>query len=93
MSSPKKRKEVMSLAGRVAALSRFMSRAMIAAHLYLCAEGIQKVRMDRSMRTSISSSKGELGCPPFLSKSIDEEKLYLYLTVSKEVASAALVRE
>ena len=34
-----------------------------------------------------------MGCPPFLSKSIDKEKLYLYLTVSKKVASATLVRE
>ena len=34
-----------------------------------------------------------LGCPPFLSKPIDREKLYLYLVVSKEVVSATLVRE
>ena len=34
-----------------------------------------------------------MGHPPLLSKPIDGEKLYLYLTVSKEIVSPALVRE
>ena len=34
-----------------------------------------------------------MGCPPLLLKPIDGEKLYLYLVVSKEVVSSALVRE
>ena len=34
-----------------------------------------------------------MGCPPFLSKPLAGEKLYLYLVVSKEVVSAILVKE
>ena len=37
--------------------------------------------------------KEHLGRPPLLSKPIDREKLYLYLVVSKEAVSTALVRE
>ena len=37
--------------------------------------------------------KEHLGCSPLLSKPINGEKLYLYLAVSKEAISAALVKE
>ena len=37
--------------------------------------------------------KEYLGCPSLLSKPIEREKLYLYLVVSEEAVSAALVRE
>ena len=37
--------------------------------------------------------KEHLGCLPLLSKPIEGEKLYLYLAISMEAISAALVRE
>ena len=37
--------------------------------------------------------KEYLGCPPLLSKSIEREKLYLYLDVSEEAISVALVKD
>ena len=37
--------------------------------------------------------KEHLGRPPLLSKPIEGENLYLYLTVSMQTVSAALVRE
>ena len=36
--------------------------------------------------------KEHLGCPPLFSKRIEGEKLYLYLAVSEEAVSTALVR-
>ena len=44
------------------------------------------------MQASIPGLKGHLGCSPLLSKPIEGEKLYLYLTVSEEAVSAALVK-
>ena len=37
--------------------------------------------------------KEHLGCSPLLSNLIEGEKLYLYLAVSEEAISIALVRE
>ena len=37
--------------------------------------------------------KEHLGCPPLLSKPIEMERLYLYLVVSGEAVSVAMVRE
>ena len=50
ISSPKKPKEVMSLAGEVAALSHFVLRVIdICAPLCQCAKGVQGVQVDKQM--------------------------------------------
>ena len=94
MSSPKKPKEVMSLAGRVAALSGFVSRAT-----YRCTsffdvlKGSKRFEWTNKCEQAFQALKEHLGCPPLLSKPIEGKKLYLYLAESEEVVSTALVRE
>ena len=94
MNSPKKPKEVMSLTDRVAALSYFMSRATNrCAPFFDVLKGSKKFEWIEKCEQSFLALKEHLGRPPLLSKPIEEEKLYLYLVVFKEVVSAALVRE
>ena len=45
------------------------------------------------MQTSIQALKKHLGRLPLLSKPIEGEKLYLYLSISEKAVIAALVRE
>ena len=49
--------------------------------------------MEGKIRASILALKERLGHSPLLLKPIEGEKLYLYLVVSKETVSTALVRE
>ena len=94
MSSPKKPKEVMNLAGRVAALSRFMSRATDhCASFFDVLKGSKRFEWIDKCEQAFQALKEHLGCPPLLSKPIDGEKLYLYLVVSKKVVSITLIRE
>ena len=94
MSSPKKPKEVMSLVSRVAALSRFVSRATDRrVPFFDVLKESKRFEWTNKFEQAFQALKERLGLLPFLSKSIDGEKLYLYLVVSKEAVSAALVRE
>ena len=94
MSSPKKPKEVMSLAGRVAALSRFVFRETDhCASFFDVLRGSKKFKWISLCEQAFQALNEHLVCPPLLLKPIDGEKLYLYLAVSKEVVSIALVRE
>ena len=94
MSSPKKPKEIMSLANRVAALSRIVSQAT-----YHCApffdviKGSKNFEWTEKCEQAFQAFKEHLGHLSLLSKPIEGEKLYLYLAVSEEIASAALVRK
>ena len=96
MSSPKKPKEVMSLAGIVVALNKFVSRATNHyAPFFDVLKGSKRFESTDKYEQSFQALKEHLGCLSLLSKPIDREKLYLYLylAVSKEIVSAALVRE
>ena len=94
MSSLKKPKEVTSLADRVAALSRFMSRATnCCTHFFDVIKGSKKFEWTDKCEQAFLALKEYLGCLSLLSKPIEKEKLYLNLTVSKEAVSTALVRE
>ena len=94
MSLPKKPKEVMSLAGRVAALSRFVSQATGHCTLFFnMLKGSKKFEWTDKCEQAFQAVKKHLGCPPLLSKPIDGEKLYLYLVVSEEAVSTAFVTE
>ena len=93
-NSPKKPKEVMSLASRVAVLSRFVSRAIDHyTPFFNVLKGSKKFEWTDKYNHSFQALKEHLERPPLLSKPIDGEKLYLYLAVSKAAVSAALVRE
>ena len=80
MSSPRKPKEVMSLAGRVTALS-------------LCAKRSKKFEWTDKYEQAFLALKEYLGRLSLLSKPIEGEKLYQYLTISEEVVNTALVKE
>ena len=94
MSSPKKPKEVISLAGRVVALSRFVSQATDrCAPFFDVLKASKKVQWPDKCEQAFQALKEHLGHPLLLSKPIDREKLYLYIIISKEAVSATLVRE
>uniref|UniRef100_A0A2N9GHQ1 Reverse transcriptase/retrotransposon-derived protein RNase H-like domain-containing protein n=1 Tax=Fagus sylvatica TaxID=28930 RepID=A0A2N9GHQ1_FAGSY len=85
-------KEVQSLIGRVAALNRFVSRAIdkclpffkTLRKAFTCTDECQK---------SFEELKKYLTFPPLLSPSKQGEPLFLYLTVSLTAISSALIRE
>ena len=94
MSLPNKPKEVMSLTGRVATLSQFVSRATNrCTPLFDVLKGSKRFEWIDKCEQEFQALKGHLKCPPLLFKSIEGEKLYLYLVVSEEAVSAVLVRE
>ena len=92
MSSPRKPKEVMSLADRVTALSHFVSRATDRCTPFFNMLK-KKFEWTEKCKQAFLALKEHLGHPLLLSKLIDREKLFLYFVVSDEAVSAALVRE
>ena len=92
MSSPKTVKEVQSLTGRVAALNRFVSKAMDK-----CLPFFKTLKQafvwTEECETALQELKHYLSNPPLLSPSKEGEDLFLYLAVSVTVVSAALIRE
>ena len=94
MSSPKKPKEVMSLAGRVATLSQFMLRAIgRCTPFFDVLKGSKRFKWIDKYKQALLALKEHIGRPPLLSKPIEGEKLSLYLIVSEEAVSTSLVRE
>ena len=92
MEPPKNIKEVQSLSGRVAALNRFVSKA-----IDKCLPFFKILRkafewMDECQK-AFQDLKVYLTTAPLLSLSILGEDLYLYLAVSPHAVSSALVRE
>ena len=84
----------MSLARRVAALTRFASHVTDHyAPFFDVLKGSKKFEWINKCEQAFQALKEHLGRPPLLSKPIDGEKLYLYLIVSQEAVSVALVRE
>ena len=94
MSSPRKPREVMSLISKVAALSRFMSRATDrCVPFFHVLKGSKRFEWINKCEQAFQALKEHLRCPPLLSKPIEGEKFYLYLAVSEEAVRATLVRE
>ena len=92
MARPRNIKEVQSLNGKVAALNRFMSKAM---DKFLPFFRILKkfFKWMAEFQQAFEDLKAYLSSPPLLSPSKAEEELFLYLAVSPATVSAALVRE
>ena len=94
ISSPRKPKEVMSLVGRVATLSLFVSRVTDCCAPFLnVLKGSKKFEWTEKCEQPFLALNEHLERSLLLSKPIEGEKLYLYLVVSKEVVSVILVRE
>ena len=84
----------MSLAGRAATLSHFVSRATDRCTPFFdVLKESKKFEWTEKYEQAFLALKEHLGRQSLLSKPIEGEKLYLYLAVSKEAVRAALVRE
>ncbi|XP_020973549.1 uncharacterized protein LOC107646977 isoform X3 [Arachis ipaensis] len=94
MTSPKTVKEVQKLAGRIAALSRFLPVASNRAyHLFQTISKNKKFHWTEEGKKAFSELKAILSTPPVLQRPEIGKPLYLYLSVSNYSISSALVRE
>ena len=94
MSSPKKPKEVMSLASRVVVLSRFMSRVIDrCTYFFDVLKGSRRFEWIDKCKQAFQALKEHLERLSLLSKPIEGEKLYLYLVVSEDAIITVLVRD
>ena len=92
MASPKTVKEVQKLTGRIVALNRFVSRVTDKCLLFFKTLK-QAFAWTDEYEAAFQELKRYLSNPPLLSPSKEGENLYLYLTVSTIVVSAAPIRE
>nr|XP_025607235.1 uncharacterized protein LOC112698023 [Arachis hypogaea] len=94
MTSPKTIKEVQQLAGRIAALSRFLPAVSNRSHLFF--QTILKNKQFQwtpECETAFTELKTLLSSPPVLQRPEVGKPLYLYLSVSNHSISSALVLE
>ena len=92
MTSPKMVKEVQKLTGRIAALSRFVSKVMDK-RLPFFKTPKQAFTWTEECEKYFQGFKHYLSRPPLLSPSKETEDLYLNLAASTTVVIAALIRE
>ncbi|KAL5579016.1 hypothetical protein UlMin_011458 [Ulmus minor] len=94
IQSPACVRDVQHLTGRVAALSRFISRSFEKCHLFFSTLRKSKdFEWTPACEQARQDLKRYLTSPPLLSKPKDGEQLYIYLAVSEGAVSAVLVRE
>ncbi|XP_074271309.1 uncharacterized protein LOC141595241 [Silene latifolia] len=94
LESPEKPKDVQRLAGKVAALSRFISRSSDKCRLvYDILRKSQKFEWTVDHEQAFRELKHYLSTPPLLSKTELGEPLFLYLAITKVAVSEVLVRE
>ncbi|KAL5547324.1 hypothetical protein UlMin_007011 [Ulmus minor] len=94
IQSPTSIRDVQRLTGRVAALSRFISRSSEKCHLFFSTLRKSKdFDWTPACEQALQDLKRYLTSPPLLSKPKDGEHLYIYLAVSEGAVSAVLVRE
>ena len=92
MPSPSGIKEVQRLTGRIAALSRFVSRASDKCQPFF--QVLKKAfQWDAKCEEAFTALKTYLSSPPILVSPIEGELLTLYLAVSDFSTSAVLVRD
>ena len=92
MPSPSGIKEVQCLTGRIAALSRFISRASDKCHPFF--QVLKKAfQWDTKCEEAFSTLKTYLSSPPILVSPIEGELLTLYVVVSDFSTSAVLIRD
>ncbi|KAK3009658.1 hypothetical protein RJ639_014744 [Escallonia herrerae] len=80
--------------GRIAALSRFLSKsAERCLSFFKALKNIKNFEWTDECQTSFDKLKGYLTSPPLLSKPIPGEDLFLYLAVAESAVSAVLIQE
>ena len=94
IQSPKSIKDIQRLNGRIAALSRFISKSSDRCHLFFST--LRKTKdfvWTEECEEALRQLKSYLTSPPLLAKPKDGETLYMYLAILEAAVSAALVRE
>ena len=94
MRSSSRTKDVQSLTRKVAALNRFISKATDKCLPFFdLLKGNKRFFWDDKCEQAFRALKEYLGKPSLLSKPVDGEPLFLYLTVSKYAVSGTLIKE
>ncbi|XP_072061995.1 uncharacterized protein [Arachis hypogaea] len=94
MTSPKTVKEVQQLAGRIAALSRFLPAvANRSYHFFQTFSKGRKFNWTDECENAFTELKQHLTSPPILQRPETGNPLYLYLSVSNHAISSVLVTE
>ncbi|XP_013658791.1 uncharacterized protein LOC106363622 [Brassica napus] len=94
MVSPKKKREVQRLTGRVAALNRFISRSTDKClPFYDTLKGNKKFEWSKECEKAFQQLKRYLATPPVLANPVEGEPLFLYIAVSTTAVSGVLIRE
>jgi hypothetical protein len=94
MQSPRTIKEVQQLIGRIAALTRFLPDSAIKClPFFRTLRRKEEFQWNRECEEAFQELKKILSAPPVLSHPDPEQTLYLYLAVTNEAISAALVKE
>ena len=92
MPSPSGIKEVQQLTGRIATLSRFVSRASVKCQPFF--QVLKKAfQWDAKCEEAFTALKTYMSSPPILVSAVEGELLTLYLAVSDFSTSAVLVRD
>ncbi|XP_020409530.1 uncharacterized protein LOC109946397 [Prunus persica] len=94
MERPKTTKDIQSLTGRVAALTRFISKATDKCVPFFKAlkGGKRNIIWTAECDKAFQDLKDYMGRAPLLSKPLPGETLYLYLSVSSTAVSSVLIR-
>ncbi|WZZ03192.1 hypothetical protein YC2023_089113 [Brassica napus] len=95
MASPKNKREVQRLTGRIAALNRFISRSTDKClPFYDVLRGNKKkFEWSEEFENAFQQLKRYLATPPVLAKPVEGEPLILYIAVSATAVSGVLIRE
>ncbi|KAI5335629.1 hypothetical protein L3X38_025762 [Prunus dulcis] len=95
MQRPKTTKDIQSLTGRVAALTRFISKATDKCVPFFKAlkGGKRDITWTAECDKAFQDLKNYMSKAPLLSKSLPGEILYLYLSVSGTAVSSVLIRK
>ncbi|XP_024010604.1 uncharacterized protein LOC112086031 [Eutrema salsugineum] len=94
MPSPRTKREVQRLTGRVAVLNRFISRSTDKClPFYDTLRGNKKFEWDERCDTAFQELRSYLASPPILAKPVEGEPLFLYIAVSVTAVSGVLIRE
>ena len=94
LPSPKSIKDIQRLAGRIAALNRFISRsADKCLPFFKLLKSSTRFVWDEQCEKAFADLKTYLSSPPLLVSPEVGEKLYVYIAASKETLATVLIRE
>ena len=94
MPSPRNKREIQKLTGRIAALNRFISRSIDKCHpFFKLLKGNKKFEWNEQCQQAFDELKKYLSTPPILAKPLTGESLFLYLVVTENAVSAVLVKD